>query len=208
LWISIIFYKFLNLFTTIDFMEACFWLPAIIRPLAGIPTFFFVRRYVSNLSGLLAGILLVLAPSYFFRTVPGFFDTDMFNIFFPILVVLFFCKATETNKNYMPSLALSSLSLALFSLAWNGWPYIFYIIILSSIFYVLKIKRKEVVGFAKKLTIFVTISLILIALFGRLNYLLALSTFLIMFSNLRLLMAGLESMNPYLSYMLQVFMGY
>jgi len=179
LWISIIFYKFLNLFTTIDFMEACFWLPAIIGPLAGIPTFFFVRRYVGNLSGLLAGILLVLAPFYFFRTVPGFFDTDMFNIFFPILVVLFFCKATETNKNYMPSLALSSLSLALFSLAWDGWPYIFYIIILSSIFYVifLKIKRKEVVGFAKKLTIFFAISLILIALFGRLNYFLALSTF-------------------------------
>jgi len=160
LWISIIFYKLLNIFTSIDFMEACFWLPTIIGPLAGIPTFFLVRRYVGNLPGLLAAILLVLAPSYFFRTLPGFFDTDMFNILFPVLVVFFFCKATETNKNYIGPLILSSISLAIFSLAWNGWPYIFCIIIISSIFYMifLKIKGKEVASFAKKVIAFIVIS--------------------------------------------------
>jgi len=176
LWLSIIFYKFLNLFTVIDFMESCFWLPAIIGPLAGIVMFFFVRRYAGNFPGLLSGVLLVLAPFYFFRTVPGFFDTDMFNIFFPLIVVLFFCKAIETNKNYMPSLVLSSLLLALFSLAWNGWPYIFYIIIVSSILYMIKI-RGRVVDFAKKLTIFIIISLAIIGLLGRLQYISIFTTF-------------------------------
>jgi len=176
LWTSIIFYKFMNIFTPFSLIEACFWLSAIIGPLAGIVMFFLVRRYTSNLPALLSGVLLVLAPFYFFRTVPGFFDTDMFNILFPLLVVFFFCKATET-KNYMPSLALSSLSLALFSLAWNGWPYIFYIIILSSILYMIKIKRKGALDFAKKFTIFVIISLTIIGLLGRLQYTLFFLTF-------------------------------
>ncbi|HIH61086.1 MAG TPA: hypothetical protein HA298_00120 [Methanobacteriales archaeon] len=170
LWLSIIFYKLLNLFTTIDLMEACFWLPAIIGPLAGIPTFFFVRRYASNLPGLLAGIILVLAPFYFVRTVPGFYDTDMFNIFFPVLVAFFFCKAVE-SEDYIYSF-LSSLSLAMFSLAWNGWPYIFYIIILSGVFYILflKVKGRRIMSFFKKLMMFIIISMALILLFGRLHY--------------------------------------
>lgn len=179
LWISIIFYKFLNLFTTVDLIEACFWLPAVMGPLAGIPTFFFVRRYAGNLPGLLAGILLVIAPSYFFRTVPGFYDTDIFNILFPVLVAFFFCKAIEIKKNYLIPLILSSLSLAMFSLAWNGWPYIFYIIILSSVSYIifLKAKGEKITGFIKKLTIFIIVSFASILLLGRLDYLTIFSTF-------------------------------
>ncbi len=179
LWISIIFYKFMNLFTTIDLMWACFWLPAIMGPLAGIAMFFFVRRYAGNLPGLLSGVLLVLAPFYFFRTVPGLYDTDMFNVLFPLIIVFFFCEAIETRGNYLIPIILSSLSLAIFSLAWNGWPYIFYIIILSAIFYMifLRIKEREVLDFAKKLTIFIIISLAFILLLGRLDYALIFSTF-------------------------------
>ncbi len=179
LWLSLIFYKFLNLFTTVDLMEACFWLPAVIGPLAGIPIFFFVRRYAGNLPGMFAGILVVLAPFYFARTVPGFYDTDMFNISFPVLVAFFFCKAIETDKNHI-SVVLSSLSLAMFSLAWNGWPYIFYIIIISGILYGILLKLKggwETIGFIRKLTIFIVISMAFILLFGRLHYISIFQTF-------------------------------
>ncbi len=177
LWITIIFYKFLNLFTVTDLMEACFWLPAILGPLAGIPIFFFVRRYAGSLAGLFAGVLVVLAPSYFVRTVPGFYDTDIFIIFFPVLVAFFFSKAIETNRN-MPAV-LSSLSLAIFSLAWNGWGYIFYIIILSSIPYIIlsRIRGGKITGFLKRLTIFIIVSLTIIFLLGRLGYLTIFSTF-------------------------------
>ncbi len=179
LWISLIFYKFINLFMPFSLLEACFWLPALIGPLAGIPMFFIVRRYSGDLSGLLSGVLLVLTPFYFSRTVPGFFDTDMFNILFPLLAVFFLLKATETNKNYMTPLLLSSLSVTLLSLSWNGWSYIFYIIIISIILYIIfcKIKEKAVMGFSRKLAIFVIISLLIIGLAGRLRYALIFPTF-------------------------------
>jgi len=179
LWISLLFHNFINLFIPFSLIETCFWLPAIIGPLAGIVMFFMVRRYAGDLPGLLSGVLLVLAPVYFSRTVPGFFDTDMFNIIFPLLVIFFLLKATETKNNYMFPLLLSSFSLALLSLSWNGWAYIFYIIIISSILYMTlcKLKGKAVMGFSRKIAVFVIISLLIIGLAGRLGYALIFPTF-------------------------------
>ena len=79
-------YKLANLFASVPLLVVCFWLPAFVGPLAGVVAYFFVRRYTNNYGAAFAGILAVTAPLYFIRTVPGWFDTDMFNVFFPLLV--------------------------------------------------------------------------------------------------------------------------
>lgn len=169
-------YKFINLFSTVPLIITSFWLPAIIGPLAGVITFLFVRRFTNNYGAAAAGVLAVTAPFYFMRTVPGFFDTDMFNIIFPILIVWCFIEGVQSEKtnNQILFTVLSAFFMFLFSLAWNGWQYMFYIIIISSILWLilLRLRGEKITPFLKQISIFVILSLLLTGIFsGYLNIL-------------------------------------
>jgi len=163
-WISLALYRFLALFTDITLYELCFWLPALIAPFAGIAMFFLIRRYSGDLAGFLGGILTVTAPLYFARTLPGFFDTDMFNCLFPVLAVLFFAEATESdNQRYILSGFLYALSILIFSFTWTGWPFILYVTAASAIIYCMIPGRTA----SLKKTFFpILLALILIGLFN------------------------------------------
>lgn len=167
-------YKFVNLFTSVPILVVCFWLPAFIGPLAGIVAYFFVRRYTNNYGAAFAGILTVTVPLYFFRTVPGWFDTDMFNVFFPLLVTWLFVEAVTAKKlkNQILLSILAAFSIFIFSLAWNGWQYQFYMLVLFSVIYIFwrTLKRKSVKEFLYPISIFFAGTLILIiSLTGFLN---------------------------------------
>jgi len=112
-------------------------MPAFIGPLSGIPAYLFISKYSNRYGGFAAAILVITSPLYFIRTVPGWFDTDMFNILFPILIAWFFVEAVSSyNKRKQVIYAfLSGFSSALFSLAWEGWAYILYVMIAVSILY-------------------------------------------------------------------------
>lgn len=141
-YIAAFLYKFMNLFLTIPLIVTCFWLPALMGPLSGVVAYLFVRRFTNEYGGFAAGIFAVTAPFYFLRTVPGWFDTDMFNVFFPILIIWLIIEAVSTRnpKKSVIFAILAAFSTALFSIAWNGWSYIFYIIILSFLGYMLLCK--------------------------------------------------------------------
>ncbi|MEG3224624.1 MAG: peptide transporter [Methanobacteriales archaeon Met13] len=161
-------YYLVNLFSQIPLLVVCFWLPAFIAPLAGVVAFFIVRRYTNDYGAAAAGFLVVLAPLYFLRTVPGWFDTDMFNILMPLIVVGLFMEAIHT-PNLKKGLLISVLSaffMFLFALAWNGWQLYFYLLVSYSILYAFwcKIKRKDVKKFASTLFAFVAVTLILVTL--------------------------------------------
>jgi len=136
-WVSTRVYRVLSIFMDISFYETCFWLPAVIAPFAGIAMFFLLRKYSGDLAGFIGGVMTVTAPLYFSRTLPGFFDTDMFNILIPVMIVFFLTEAVEAEdrKRSLFCIVLSSLLILLFSLSWRGWPYILYIIAVSCILY-------------------------------------------------------------------------
>lgn len=90
-----LFYKMVNIFGSVPLLVVCFWLPALIGPLAGVVAYLMVRRYTNGYGAAVAGILMTTAPYYFIRTVPGWYDTDMFNLIFPLLVVWFFTEAVR-----------------------------------------------------------------------------------------------------------------
>jgi len=162
-------YKFINLFTSVPLLVVCFWLSAFIAPLAGVVAYLFTRRLTNEDGAMVAGILTVLAPFYFIRTVPGWFDTDIFIILFPLLVVWIFWEAT-INKDPKRSLILSGtagFAMFLFSLAWNGWQYYFYLMTFFSTLWVVGcyIKGKPVKQFLKVFLTFIGVTLILITIF-------------------------------------------
>lgn len=132
-------YKFINLFSNVPLTAVAFWIGALIASLAVIPAYFFARRITNDYGGITAAILAATAPAYFSHTFAGFFDTDQFNIFLPIFTVWFFIESirSENIKNRTIFAVLSAISLLLFSLAWEGWVYIFYLIVIATIVYLL-----------------------------------------------------------------------
>jgi len=193
-YVSAFFYRLISLFITIPLLTACYWLPAFIGPLCGIPAYFMVKRITNNYGGLTAGILAVTTPFYFVRTVPGFFDTDMFNVLLPLLILWFLFEAVQSKdiKLKVSFSILSAFSMFVFSMAWNGWTYTFYIIVLTSIIYIIacKIKKIEIRGFYLVFGIFSSISLGLIFIFRGLSDFIYTITLPIQF-------IGLNTINPW-----------
>ncbi|MEN4007175.1 MAG: STT3 domain-containing protein [Methanobacterium sp.] len=139
-------YKLINLFSNVPLLTLCFWLPAFIGPLAGVPAYFLVKKVTNDYGGLGAGVLAVTAPMYFVRTVPGWFDTDMFNMLFPLLTAWFLIEALDGQNNLKRGTLfafLSAFSLFLFSVSWQGWIYLFYVVILSIIVYIALCKLRN-----------------------------------------------------------------
>jgi Uncharacterized membrane protein, required for N-linked glycosylation len=152
IYLAALFYKLANIFTNTPLIVVCFWLTSFIAPLAGIITYLFVRRFTNEYGAVTAGLLTITIPFYFIRTIPGWFDTDMFNVLFPILIMWFIAEAVSaknTTKRILFTFA-AAFSTFLFSIAWEGWTYVFYIVVFSVIIYIIlskfmKFKIKNVI---------------------------------------------------------------
>ncbi len=132
-------YKLVNSFADVPLNEVCIWIAPFIASLAVIPAYLFVRRLTNDYGGIVAGILVGLAPWYFAHTFAGFFDTDMFNMIFPIIIIGFFvmsmlAKDIKTRSIYIVS---SAIIMALYSAAWESWWYVFYLVIGTAVVYLL-----------------------------------------------------------------------
>ncbi len=132
-------YILANAVATVPLTAISFWMPAFIASLCVIPAYFMVRRLTNDYGGITAGLLVALAPAYFNHTFAGFFDTDMFNVLLPLLVVWMFVESIRANDLRSKSVfaSLSAIFMLIFSTAWEGWWYIFYIVVLASLIYLL-----------------------------------------------------------------------
>ena len=116
-WITTFFYKLANLFGEYPLLVVSFWTPAIIASLCVIPAYLFIRNITNEYGGITAGILVGVTTFYFSHTFAGFFDTDMFNMLLPLLVVWFFSESITTNENRRKMLfaVYAALSMFVFS---------------------------------------------------------------------------------------------
>ncbi len=119
-------YNFVNMFGNVSLTQVAFWIGPFIGSLAVLPAFFIVKRATGSTWGaIVAGVIAGAAPAYFTHTYGGFFDTDMFNVLFPLMTVLFLTESIYAKKTVFKALyaVLSALFLALFSLSWSGYAY-------------------------------------------------------------------------------------
>jgi dolichyl-diphosphooligosaccharide--protein glycosyltransferase len=120
IYITAFAYNLVNSFANVPLNGIAVCLAPFIASLAVIPAYIFVRRLTNDYGGIAAGILVGLAPWYFSHTFAGFFDTDMFSMLFPILIVGFFI-----------------VGVLFYSMAWQEWWYMFYLVIGTGIIYLL-----------------------------------------------------------------------
>ncbi len=138
-------YRFINLFANVALIKVCFWIPMFIGPLAGIIAYFFTGRFINRWGAAIAGILTVTSPFYAMRTTPGFFDTDMFILIFTLSIIWLYIEAIQSNsiKKLIIFAGSSAFLLFIFSLAWAGWYYLFYLVFVFSIGYLVYCKLKK-----------------------------------------------------------------
>jgi len=138
-YVTAFIYKLVNLFSAVSLTAVCFWTTTFIASLCVIPAYLFVRRITNDFGGITAGILVGTAPIYFSHTFAGFFDTDMFNMVLPLLVVWLFIESIYAKNIRIRTILVffSAISMLLFSMAWVGWWYIFYLVVGSIVIYLL-----------------------------------------------------------------------
>ncbi|WP_342765994.1 STT3 domain-containing protein [Methanobacterium alcaliphilum] len=172
-WLSVLIFKIINFFSSVSFYEICFYLPGLLSPLCGVIGFLFVRRIAGDLGGFLTGMLLVSSIFYCLKTMPGFFDTDMFIIIFPLLIIWSLLESNRAKiyKNKIILASLAGVFMFLFAMAWNGWQYLFYCILIAFLLYgVIGKKQNWDLRYYPFLIIcFFGISLILIGLTNPIN---------------------------------------
>jgi dolichyl-phosphooligosaccharide-protein glycotransferase len=116
-------------------MRSSFLVPIIIACITSILVFFIARRIGGNLAGVIAALLLATSALLISRTAGS--DTDIWNVFFPVLLVFLFFEAFNAKKEYMKYalLGLTGLAMGFFSFAWVGWWYMFDFLIASLLVY-------------------------------------------------------------------------
>ena len=85
------FLRFLHTVTGFNLADIAFWLPMIMAPLVAVPLAWLGARWRLPEGTVAAGALAGAAPGFLWRTRLGYFDTDLFALFFPVLICVLLC---------------------------------------------------------------------------------------------------------------------
>ncbi|MEM4711047.1 MAG: STT3 domain-containing protein [Candidatus Woesearchaeota archaeon] len=137
-------YKFLNFFdSSINLMQAQYYLPTILAIIAAIAAFFIGRRLMNDVAGFFAAMFIATSPILLSRSLGA--DTDIWNIMFPLLIIWIIIESYEAKNSFLKYFfaGLAGLFTAFFNFAWGGWWYIFDFIIASFIGFLVFLAIKD-----------------------------------------------------------------
>lgn len=153
LWLGFIFYKigaFLR--PGLSLGSALFLIPLLLSALIAVFAFFTAKRLGCNdIGSLMASIAINISPFLMGRMVSEWYDTDVYNVLFPLLIFGTFLYALDGKRKFWQRFflcAASSLFVAFYASTWKGWWFIFDIIIISGSLFLLNehLSRKEAKG--------------------------------------------------------------
>jgi len=120
---------------------ALFFAPMFFASLIVIPIILLANQYHLAKMGFYAAVIGSIMTSYYYRTHLGYYDTDMLNVFFPLMSIYFLIRLVE-SKNILNAL-YASLTLILFSLWYHSAAAIIVAIIGMAIVYLVLFERKS-----------------------------------------------------------------
>ncbi len=145
-YISYYLFKLARVFNkNISLMHFVFYIPVFISVIALVLVFLLclsINRTGGAIAGFFAVINLGLAHIFLGRSLPGSFDTDVYVILFSILSAWMFYLSlnyASTKARRVLFAILSGLSIGLFSFSWDGWWYIFDLMVISTLIYSLNL---------------------------------------------------------------------
>jgi len=94
------------------------YLPVFMAGLLAVPMVLLGRLYGSTLAGCCSACLAVVAFSYFNRTTAGYFDTDMFSVTVPTLILYFLMRAHKEES--LPWLLAGAFGILIYPFFYNA----------------------------------------------------------------------------------------
>ena len=129
-------YNILKVFSPdMTIMQASFYVPLIFGIISAILAFLIGKAVAGNVAGLVTSIFITVNPIHLSRTMGS--DNDPLNMFFPLLIILFFIctfKTPDFKKKILFGV-LTGLSVSFFAAAWQGWWFMFNFIFAALIVY-------------------------------------------------------------------------
>jgi dolichyl-diphosphooligosaccharide--protein glycosyltransferase/undecaprenyl-diphosphooligosaccharide--protein glycosyltransferase len=118
-----------------------FYMPIFISSLIVIPLILIGKLYGRLMWGFVSALIAVIAWSYYNRTMAGYYDTDMFAIWLPVLALYFMLRSLEDSSWEM--LFFASLTLVFYSFVYSSSAAVIYSLSLTYIGYKLLFYAKE-----------------------------------------------------------------
>jgi dolichyl-diphosphooligosaccharide--protein glycosyltransferase len=140
-YFSVFLYKIFSLIKSAPLFTFLFYLPLFFIPLFIITLYLFCLRYWGNICAITACSFLGMAPIFLQRSSAGWFDTDILNLLFPLLIIwsylLVFNVASFKKRLFW--ICLAGFWTGLFCFTWHQWWFIFLIIVIYEIYSLLNL---------------------------------------------------------------------
>ncbi|MEK6905276.1 MAG: STT3 domain-containing protein, partial [Nanoarchaeota archaeon] len=136
-WFGAVWHRIMNLFGDFPLMYTFFFVGTILSALTGIPGFFIGKKLTkNNVGGFFTAFMLAVTSFFVARTTGESSDTDVYAVFFPILITWLFLEALDAKdlKWRMVWISLAGFTTGLFAFAWTGWWYIALFLLATMIF--------------------------------------------------------------------------
>jgi len=144
-WCKLIFYLPAFLYRAFCLVRAVpvntflFYMPLLFSAIFITCLFIFCFYRWGAICAVISCLFVGLAPIFLFRSSAGWFDTDILNLLFPLLILWSYLLVYDaaTHKLKLFWLALCGFWVGLFCFTWSNWWFIFLIIIIYELYSIL-----------------------------------------------------------------------
>ncbi len=160
-------YKVFSMIKPVALYTFLFYLPLFFTAIFISILYLFCLRYWGNLCAVVSCLFVGLAPIFLQRSSAGWFDTDILNLFFPLVIIWTYLIAQDASsfRQRVLWICFSGFWVGLFCFTWPYWWFIFLIIVIYEIYSLFSSFRRHILS----LGLFLAFSFAWITLFSGLQ---------------------------------------
>lgn len=147
LWLGLLFYKSAALFyPSVPLETALFHIPIFLSILIAFFSYRTAKALgAGDLGAFAASFAITFSPIFLTRSAVEWFDTDIYNVLFPLLSFGMFLGVFSQQRTVrrVLSAALAAVFLAFYASTWKGWWFIFDLMFVSGLLFVLNQKLSQ-----------------------------------------------------------------
>jgi len=142
--LGLVFYKTALFFDKgVHLPEVLFYIPIFLSCIIAFSSFWVAKKLgASDLGAFFSSVAINLSPFLMMRSVGEWFDTDIYNVLFPLLAfgAIVYCFQKKGMLVQALATCLSGLFLAFYASTWKGWWFVFDIMVVAFLFFILNQK--------------------------------------------------------------------
>jgi dolichyl-diphosphooligosaccharide--protein glycosyltransferase len=140
-YFSAFLYKIFNFFRPTNLFNFLFLLPLFFMAMLTLVLYLFAYRLGGHVSAVLSSLFVGTAPLFLPRSCAGWFDKDILNLLFPVLIIWTYLLAYEakSRKKGLCWILFSAFWVGIFCFTWENWWFIIPILIMYEAVYFIKV---------------------------------------------------------------------